>query len=385
VAAVTLAPTRGIPQRVSSLHVVTRYARGGSEEDILRAIAGEVSAGWAVTVAVGGDSATSRLKAAGATVAVLNSLQRSIRPIADLRAWTELRDLMKVGSYDVVQTHQSKAGVLGRIAARRRTDCLVHYVHMASFGPGYGWIGHHVNLLAEKRCARATDVFVSVGADLDNLLLRSGLAKDDQVVRVRTPIDLAPFLELRGMRPPPPVPVRPGARIAVCLGALEPRKRHILVLQELAAHVSSGLLDLIIAGEGPERDAIVLASRDLGIAGGVHLAGHVSDVPSLLAASDVLVHGASAEGVPRVFIEALAAGLPIVTTLVEGISDLPRGACVEVVPRSGLGLGAAVASRQNPDATVLPFDALDEWSSPSVDRQLGVLRRRIETHLGLND
>ena len=123
----------------------------------------ERSFGFDVELAVGPDSRTDSITD---TVRVVPSLVRSVSPTLDLRAYWELVSLIRKRRYDMVHTHLSKAGVLGRLAARHRVRRIAHTVHMASFGAGYGKVATIVFRQAERTCASITDVTAYVGREL---------------------------------------------------------------------------------------------------------------------------------------------------------------------------------------------------------------------------
>src|SRR2546421_2639374 len=134
------------------LHIATRHRRFGAERRLLHTIEYERRAGHDVELAVGPESDVSQVPA-DIPLHVVPSLVRSVRPYHDLAALRELRKLVDRG-FDIVHTHQSKAGVVGRLAARDRTKAIVHTVHMASFGPGYSRKDSAAFLAAERYCAR---------------------------------------------------------------------------------------------------------------------------------------------------------------------------------------------------------------------------------------
>src|SRR5688500_10321945 len=107
------------PPRMRVLHVITRYLGGGSERGLLAQMAFERAQGDEVHLAVGRDSQVGE-EGRRSLVATIPTLIRGIDPVADARAYRALRRLVTAGQYDVVYTHQSKAGALGRLAARGR-------------------------------------------------------------------------------------------------------------------------------------------------------------------------------------------------------------------------------------------------------------------------
>ncbi|TMD81815.1 MAG: glycosyltransferase family 4 protein, partial [Chloroflexi bacterium] len=123
-------------QVVRILHVATRLAPGGAPRNIAFTLEWELNHGHEVHLALGSKQLPSGFPA-GIHLHVVPDLVRGLNVVRDLRANRDLGVLIRRLQVDVVHTHYSKAGILGRIAARGQTPVLVHTVHMASFGSGY--------------------------------------------------------------------------------------------------------------------------------------------------------------------------------------------------------------------------------------------------------
>jgi glycosyltransferase involved in cell wall biosynthesis len=169
--------------------------------------------------------------------------------------------------------------------------------------------------------------------------------------------------------------------IILSLGALERRKRHALTISALRPALSAKRAVLVVVGEGPERGDLVRLARDWQVGDTVRLTGYVQATEELLAVADVLVQASAVEGVPQVVIQALAAGVPVVATDVEGLREVPA-AQVQIVHRSGEGLLSAVERSLEERAAPVDPTVLQPWSLPAVERQVSELHDRIERRLG---
>lgn len=367
------------------LHVETRHRRGGAERNLIHTALWEAGQGNDVHIAVGADSLVEQVPD-GITVHEVPALVRDVSPAKDVRAYLDLRRLMRDLAVDVVHTHQSKAGIVGRLAAWGTDAAVVHTIHMASFGPTYGRIPSAVFVLLERLCARRTDVLVSVGDELRRMYLRAGIGTPNSYLLIRSPIELARFVTLRTASASARAAARQalglplGPSVIAVAASLEPRKRVDLIIREFAALATDPLAQhpiMAVAGNGAEHDNLRRGAAELGVADRVHLLGHLDDISPLLATADVLAHAATVEGVPQVVIQALAAGVPIAATAMIGIDEIP-GAPITVVPSSGLGLGAAIAAAlANPPAPIA-LEALDPWRIGNVDSGLSTLLNRLE-------
>jgi glycosyltransferase involved in cell wall biosynthesis len=329
------------------LHVATRYLRGGSERRIRDVIASLPEARHHVVVGRESDVALARRELAPATLTVLPTLVRRPDPLRDLPALRRLIRLVGTNRYDLVVTHQSKAGVLARTAAGIHGVPAVHSLSMANFGPGYpAWQSALFRRL-EARLVRVTAAYLVVGADLarryreigapaDKLhVVRSGVPLAIDPVR-RTKADVCRELGLPTDRP-----------LVLYLGSLEARK-NVLELPRLLGRLVSPSVSprpyLVVAGEGPLAAALEDALVTANLAEDAEVVGFVRDPGPLIEAAALVVLLSSAEGVPQALVQAAAAGTPFVAYAVDGVQELiDLGADGAAVPLGDLPAAASAA------------------------------------------
>lgn len=370
----------GTSPAIRVLHIATRHRRGGARRNLVQRVGLESAAGDDVTVVVGADSDIGDF-APPIRVVQIHALRRRVDPVNDLRALLQLRRLMTQRQFDIVHTHQSKAGVVGRLAARGRATVVVHTVHMAAFGGGYSPLQSKLFRAAERSCGRLTDYLIFVGWELQKMYADAGIGHRDRRLVLRSPIDIDGFAAARHMTAEERrsarslLGLKPDVPVVVAAGLLEPRKRFSLIVQSLAPLLRAGQLQLVIAGEGPLRDELAALVGRLDLRG-MHLLGYVGDMPRLFSAADLLVHASVAEGVPQVVIQALAAGVPVVATLSEGLCEVP-GAPISVVDRSGMGLQAAVLAAVGAPREPVPLSCLKEWRPDDVAGKLAIFHEHL--------
>lgn len=371
------------------VHVATRHRFGGAEANLVNAVNWEVDRGHSVDVVVGRDSVVHGF-ADETRVRILPQLEREVNAPADLKAFRALRRFVASEHFDVIHTHQSKAGILGRVAARGFIPVVVHTIHMPSFGSAFSPLPSNAFLRLERYCAEFTDVLVAVGAELVDIYLEASIGSAEKYIVIRSPIEIEKFAALRSLseherqRARQEFGLAPDLPTLLAIGTLDARKRHVQILEWLAPLLRDSRTQMAIAGDGPELGRLRLRAEELGIATSVRVLGRVDEPDRLFAAATVLVHAAIAEGVSQVIIQALAAGVPVVATHVEGLFEVD-GAPVEVVPRDGRGFLEAVAdicagSRPRP----VSLDGLAQWTAPEVSRQLTALHESIQEALRLS-
>ena len=168
-----------------------------------------------------------------------------------------------------------------------------------------------------------------------------------------------------------------GASVVVAVGALEPRKRHAFMIRALTPLLASGQIDLLIAGDGNERESLEKLAERREIADRVRLLGHVDDMPAVLAAADVLVHTSAVEGVPQVVLQALAAGKPVVATEMTGLREI-HGAPIKISPNSPTALAATVLESIGAPVDVVDADAFRPWTCPAIDAEISAFHAELD-------
>jgi glycosyltransferase involved in cell wall biosynthesis len=253
-------------------------------------------------------------------------LVRPIAPISDLRALAALRAAVRSFQPQIVHTHSSKAGILGRLAARLEGVPSVHTVHGFGFTPLQAAPKRFLLRSVERLIARFTDHFVTV-SDADRQRgIDIGLFTPEKVRVIRAAIDLQRFRSAAGgdaVRDRLGVPVE--VPLVTQIGNFKPQKAPLDFVRVAAAvHDRHPDTHFVMVGDGPLREPAEGLARRLGIAGRIVFAGWWDDVPALLAATDVSVLTSRHEGLPCSVVESLAAGVPVVATAVDGTVEVVR-------------------------------------------------------------
>ena len=359
---------RGRPQLI---HVATRYLRGGSEariQDIVRALP---EADHHLIVGRDADVELAHERLAPASLTVVRSLVREPSPPSDAAAFLRLVSLFRRNSHDLLVTHQSKAGILGRAAERVVGSApVVHSLSMASFGPGYPRWQHHLFRILEARLARVTDGYTVVGSDLARRYARIGVSPHKFHV-VRSDAGLFPPRRDDRSEPRGAAGVPVDRPVVLYLGSLEPRK-NVVDLADLLERLVRGRRAhdrpfLVVAGQGPLERPLAEALRRRGLEGDSALLGFVERPTSLVAAADALVLLSRVEGLPQVLVQAAAAGTPFVSYEVDGARELlDLGAVGAVVPSGDLRAAAVALTRVLSERCSSTSVDLTSWSPEAI-------------------
>jgi glycosyltransferase involved in cell wall biosynthesis len=304
------------------VHVITRFIRGGADENTLLSCNSFAERGHAVTLIYGDEFSQEMVDAIDPRVDAIQvpALRRAINPVADLRAALALWRIFRRVQPDVIHTHTSKAGVIGRIAARAAPSAaVVHGIHILPF-VNVGAAEKLVYLSIERMLARMTHRFVSVSPAMRDLAIANGVGHADRHDVVFSGMNLSRYLaESRdeGVAPGGDA----GRRFHVVYAAnYEPRKQHLPLLEALARRARDfSDTTFVFAGHGRQQAVIEERVRALGLEGMVSVVGFVEDLGELIRGADLCIYCSSREGLPRVVVQYCAAQRPVVALDLPGL------------------------------------------------------------------
>jgi glycosyltransferase involved in cell wall biosynthesis len=259
-------------------------------------------------------------------VRVVPELRRAVLPGLDVRALGALRRSIRELRPDVVHTHSSKAGVLGRIAATREGVTAVHTVHGWSTIRGdQSALVRTAVVALERRLAVRTAGLVVVTEGDRAIGLEEGIGRPDQYHLVRSPLDAGAAAEARAQRVASRQALGLGdaAFVVGSVGRLASPKDPGTLLAGFARFAEQAPdAVLVLLGTGPLAEDLRATAARLGIADRVRFAGEDPRAAVLVGAFDVSVLASRWEGLPRTVVEAAAAGVPIVANPVGGVSEV---------------------------------------------------------------
>ncbi len=320
-----------IDRNVRVCHVITHLDLGGAQDNTLYTVTHlRPPFRPALICGPGGYLDAEARALPGVEVSFVPSLVRPIRPWQDLLCGKRLARLMRRDRPSIVHTHSSKAGIVGRIAARlARVPIIVHSIHGFGFNREQPAALRALLVAAERAVAPLTTHFIAVSrANLEEGQAR-GIIPRERASLIRSGIRLDAFEEAGARRDEHREALREeigrpsGTPVVGMIAPLKPQKAP-LDFVEMAARVAREYpqASFVLIGDGELRDAVTERAASLGLSDRLHLLGWRRDVPGLLAGLDVMVLTSSWEGLPRVLPEAIATGVPIVATAVDGTTDI---------------------------------------------------------------
>jgi glycosyltransferase involved in cell wall biosynthesis len=318
--------------KISICHVITRMIVGGAQENTLFSCIGQLRAGHRVVLVTGPSPGPegellSRISVPELEVVTIDEMVREISPVNDFKAYCKLKKYFKEQQFDVVHTHSSKAGLIGRLAAAAaKVPCVVHTVHGQAFHEYEKPWKNFIYKLAERIAAVPSDRIYAVAQAMIDQCVKANIAPSKKYKVVYSGMDMESFLNAKrdgALRAKLNLPenafvIATLARLFELKGYDDVMKAFPLVLEKIPeAH-------LLIIGDGILRGELEAAARDGGFADKVHFAGLVSPdkVPDYLIQCNVLWHLSLREGLPRSVVQALACGKPAFGYALDGTPEV---------------------------------------------------------------
>lgn len=298
-------------------HLITRLIDGGAEAELIRTVGG--LDGYEFTVAHGASyepAQVRQLEADGVATKRFPLLRHYNLPTA-VPAVFRIANYLRRESFDIVHTHSTEAGIVGRAAANLAgVPRVVHTVHGVPFSEDRSDLLNAFVLACERSTARITDTIVTNADAIAEEYLDRGIGVESQYTTVYSGIDVTQFASAD------PAPDLPGSSPVVTMVCRLVEGKGLSDLLD-AVEELAGELDftVCVVGKGPKRDQFEAAVRERGLGETVFTLGYRTDVDRILAASDLFVLPSYREGTPRVIAEAMASSLPVVATDIAGIPE----------------------------------------------------------------
>lgn len=350
-------------------HVITRLVVGGAQENTIATVLGlreqpgaEVHLASGPTTGPEG-SLEPEVKKIPGLLTIVPQLVRPVHPLKDFGALRELEQIFRRQKPDIVHTHSGKAGILGRLAARRaRVPVIIHTIHGPSFGNFQNVLSNFSFRSAEKIAAGATTHFIVVSEAMKNQYLAAGIGKPEQYTHIFSGFNLEPFLTAKNdLALRKQWGIAPDDFVIGKIARLFKLKGHddlFAVAPELVRQ--NPKIKFLLVGDGEWRGRFENLAKKFAVEKNFIFVGLLPpvEVPKFVSLMDALVHLSLREGLPRALPQALAAAKPVVAYDCDGAREI----CLE--GRTGFLI-------QPGDLTTLKNRLLQLAGDPALCQQLG--------------
>lgn len=313
-------------------HVITRLIVGGAQENTVASCIGLRRQGHDVDLVIGPQtgpegSLHEQAKVAGMPMIVVDELRREPNPWRDAHAYRALRRLFSRKRYEIVHTHSGKAGILGRLAAKRAgVPIVVHTIHGPSFHRYQNPVGNWLFAWAEQVAGDCTTQFVSVADAMTEQYLAAGIGTPSKYVTIHSGMNVAAFLQAQSDRElRASLGISESDLVVGKVARLFRLKGHEFLF-EAAPRIVAAVpnVKFLLVGDGIYREKFERRLTEIGLRDRFVFTGLVAteEMPRYLALMDVLVHLSLREGLPRSVVQALACGKPVVAFDVDGTREI---------------------------------------------------------------
>ncbi|MDP7009397.1 MAG: glycosyltransferase family 4 protein [Phycisphaerales bacterium] len=316
------------------MHISTRLILGGSQENTILSCEGQADAGHDVSLVYGpiyGPEGSLRDRAAahgGIELIESPNLVRNLAPIRDFKCYQDLKECIRTWKPDVVHTHSSKAGILGRGAAWNcAVPCVVHTIHGLPFHPYESGWRNTLYIASERWAAKRCHAIACVADAMRDQALAKGIGTKKQYKTIYSGMEVEAYLN----------PPRSSERMRKELG-LDPEDFVIGTVSRLAKHkghddilealepvlLENPTVKLLWVGDGWWKERLEKRIERMGLANQILLTGLVEpdEVANYISATDVLLHASYREGLPRTVVQAMLVGKPVIANDVDGTREV---------------------------------------------------------------
>jgi glycosyltransferase involved in cell wall biosynthesis len=252
-------------------------------------------------------------------------LERPIRPWKDLFSLIEIFRYIKANRISIVHTHSSKAGILGRLAAKfAGVRHIIHTVHGWSFNDCQSYLLRKIFIWLERSMAKfSSRIIVVCRADREKGL-KNSIGRAEKYSLIHYGINYEDF-SAGNLRARQGLGVGPRAQVITNISCFKPQKAPLDFIK-LAASLAKDFPEarFILVGDGQLRPRIEKAVSRMGLEKKVILVGWRRDIAQILAATDIFVLNSLWEGMPVCVLEAMLSSLPVVGTATGGIMEIVR-------------------------------------------------------------
>ena len=322
-----------LDRKIKVAHIIARMITGGADENTLFTMEGLDKNKYEVDLIMGeefDESIFNRVKNNNFNIIQIKGLKWKLNFLYDPIVLIKLIKLMRKNRYDIIHTHTTKAGILGRIAAYiSGVPVIVHGLHGSTFQAFNSGLFNWLLFLFERLTGRFTDAYISVSKILSENYIKKGIGKKENYYTVYSGMELGKFYHAREKidyeEKREELGIKRKDFLIGNVARLEARKGHQLLIdafRNVVEKQKDGGVKLLIIGEGNKRKYLENYVRKLNLRNKVIFTGYREDVEELMAIMDIFVLTSLREGLPRVLVQAAAVGMPSIVFNVDGVPEI---------------------------------------------------------------
>ena len=315
-------------KKIKLLHVITHLPIGGAQDNTLYTVELLNKDKYDISLScnLNGELVSRAKKVKHLKLYDVPNLRREVSIINDIRAFLYLYKLIKKENFNIIHTHSSKAGFLGRIAAMlNKTPIVIHTIHGFAFHDYMNSFKKNIFIYLEKLSAKWTHGLVTVSNLNKKKVVDLGIAPIEKLKNIYSGIDLTLFINEKNDQFRKELNLDSNHLLLGSVGRLSNQKDPITMIEAFCIVIKRfPNAHLTLVGEGELRDEILIKIDQLQLNGRVHLTGNKNDPWKIYHSLDLFIMSSIYEGLGRSITEALSCGVPVVCTSVEGVPEIVR-------------------------------------------------------------
>src|SRR3989344_3393647 len=302
-------------RKIKVLHFITRFIRGGADENTMYTVLGLDKNIYDVTLTFGENynkEMVNIVKASKVKIKIFTIKHFNI--FSSIYSLLLVYNFIRKQRFDIVHTHSTEAGIIGRIAARiARTPIIIHTIHGVAFTPYRSKLLNYFILSCERFVDKYTNHFISNSYLITKEYLSNGIGKKEKFTTIYSGIDVERFNIKKSKNKIPVITI---------IARLAKGKGHEYFINAATTILKTRKAEFWIVGNGELKEEIENMITNLKLESYVKIIGERDDIPQILSQTDIFVLPTLWEGTPRTIFEAMAAGVPVITTPVGGIPEI---------------------------------------------------------------
>ena len=320
-------------RKIKVAHIITRIITGGAEENTLYTIKGLDKKKYSIDLIVGEEfreDIYNNFENNNFCIIRLKGLKGKLNFLYDPIVLIKLINLFKKNHYDIVHTHLTKIGILGKIASRiSGVPIIIHGLHGSAFQAFNSKLLNLALIFFERKTSKYTDAYISVSRILSERYIKEGIGKRENHFTVYSGMNLDKFYysreKINRRKKLAEIGINSDCFIIGNVATLEPRKGHKFLIdafKKVSEKHKNKSIKLIIISDGYERENLVNYVNKLNLKEKVIFTGYREDIEELMAIMDIFVLTSLREGLPRVLVQAAAVGMPLIAFNVDGVPEI---------------------------------------------------------------
>lgn len=310
---------------IKILHLITRLVIGGAQDNTILTLQNHDRHKFHISLASNPDGFwQKRAEQASDEFYAIPSLVNPISPFQDLQALTTIIKLIQTQKFDLVHTHSSKAGILGRLAANFCNVPVVHTIHGFPFHDFMPHWQRKIYIFLEKWFSDRSDFLITVSELNRQQAIDLNIASPEKTQTIYSGIDFTKLdkpHDLNHLRKE--LGIEPETKIITMVGRLDQQKAPYILIEAFAKvqKLVPGT-KLLLVGEGELENSLKKQRDELGLTHKILFLGSRDDIPGILGITDIFSLSSLWEGLGRAMTEAMLVGIPVVVPNIYGIPEI---------------------------------------------------------------